>query len=660
MILPLLLILTSAVENDVFIPFQSGVSFEERSGVTEIRFNEDQGFLSSEPGSPLVPVVSRVFILPGNCDVTSVECKLSFNHETWQLSSPLPGAEVLTSTDRQVTVERTASAEGISGESPVVSCHTGTILSTYTIVSCSINPWKYDRSSGALDLASSCELAVNWETVQGPGNLSPLQAELVNYRLQQISGRSIPVQAGSDASVDYLIITSESISSALTPLLSLLDSRSYTTEVVTVQNISGAWSGADVQEDIRNCIRDYVLNQGTAYVLLAGDEDVVPVREVYTECEGLSELAPCDLYYSDLDGSWDDNGNGIYGEWEDSLDLYADVVLGRLLFSTAQEAATVVAKNIEYAGAGDNEWYRSAVLCGAMLFADVGYVGAKGCRMTTKYFPNNFELTEAYELQTGDHPDTYFPAIYSGAGWNHYAGHGDQGGIWWGDGSAVMAFTRMAGFDNPGQYGIHTAIGCHTGDFTEPATFGCLADTLLTLADGGGIACFFNSTWGWEGYWPEIGSSERLCLNTVKQVYYQKAPTVGLAYTAAMDSEIPLMTGPYDRVMQSVLAYTAFAEPSLEVLGVSHETTFPPQPFRLLMMGPNPVFTNISFKVTGASTAYNISIFDISGRKVMDTFSLPQNTLHQLDTEGLHPGVYFISARSSGGTSVSESFVKLR
>lgn len=660
MFFPLLLILTTAVETDVFIPFPSGVSFEETSEVTEVRFNKEQGFLSAEPGSPLIPLVSRVFVMPGNCDVTDVECELLFTDRTFPLALPLPGAEILSSTDNPGSTARTAATMDITGESPVVSFHTGTILNSYTILSCSINPWKYSRSEGNLCLASSCELRVNWERNGPSPSLSALQADLLEFRLEQISGNSVPISSGPDGSVDYLIFTADSLVNTMIPLVSFLEARGYSTETLAVEDVSGSWSGSDTQEDIRNCIRSYTENQGTAYVLLAGDEDIVPVRKVYTECEGLHELAPCDLYYADLDGSWDNNGNGVFGEWEDDLDLYADVVLGRLLFSTSREATVIIGKNIEYSSSEHGNWYKQAVVCGAMLFENIGYVGAKGCIMTAEFFPESFQITEAYELETGDYPDTYFPVIYSGAGWNHYAGHGTEGGVWWGDNSAVMAITRMYGFENSGQYGIHTAIGCHTGDFTEPSTFGSLADTLLTLPDGGGIACLFNTTWGWEGYWPDIGSSERLCMNTVEQVYSKQALTLGLAYTVAKDLEIPMMTGPYDRVLQSVLAYSAFAEPSLEVLGVPRGIPVPPASFSLLMKGPNPVFSAFTFKVTGISAAYDISVFNIAGRRVLESFSLEQNTLHQLDTEQLGPGVYFISARSPGGVTVSESFVKLR
>jgi len=664
MYLNILLFLLAATETDIFTPFPSGVTAYSESEMVSIDYSGNEGFLSSEPGSPLLPIISRVYLLPGKCSISAVDAQLVFDSNPISSGRPVRAAVPVRPVGSSPFSERLPSLCSISGMEPLISFHCGTILNTYTIVSISVNPWRYSPGSGELYLAGSCAIEFEWNRTSPQITLSRIQAEAVQFRIDQLSerfGTNRETVTGYDSDIDYLIITGDALEEPMSALTELLETRSLSWEMLSVQDIEGAWSGNDIQEDVRNCIRYYAFNRGTAFVLLAGDEDVVPVREVYTECEGYSETAPSDLYYADLDGTWDLNGNGVFGESADSLDLYADVILGRLLFSTPEEVEVVLGKNLEYAGAGESAWYRQAVLCGALLFPDIGYTAARGCELTGEEFPSDFTLIKAYEISVGDYPDTYLSALYSGAGWNHYAGHGSENGIWWADFSGIMTIQRTYGFDNPGRYGIHSSIGCHTGDFTSPTTFGCLADTLLTIPDGGGIACFFNTTWGWEGFWPEIGSSERLCLNTVQQVYHQKASSLGLAYTAAKDLEIPLMSGPYDRVMQSVLAYSAFMEPSLEVLGVANFNPFPPQPFRIVINGPVPAISGIlPFKVTGPSPSYDVSIHDISGRKVIDTFSLQQNALHNLDTSGLVPGVYFISAESPGDRMITESFVRLR
>ncbi len=666
MILSILLFLLSTTEADTFVPFPSGYSSSQINGVSTVSVQLEEGFFSTEPGTPFLPLVSKVFILPGRCEIAFVSISLDQPSSTEILVAPLAGTPVVQPIDDSSKPELIATTQSTHIENQAFSVHTGHILDAYTIVSCSVNPWIYDANTCELGLSPSCTVKLDWTSTRNQSNLSEHQIEMLSFRTEALADKfgisftRIPYLPGTDSGIDYLIITGEDFLSETTILESLLETKGITFQTLSVQEISGNWGGIDTQEDIRNCIRHYALNEGTAFVLLAGDETVVPAREVYTECEGLSEFAPSDLYYADLDGSWDENGNGIYGEYADSLDLYADVLLGRLLFSTSPGATAIYEKNTVYANVSSSEtWYKSAVLCGAMLFNEIGYVGAKGCEIMAGEFPENFILTKAYELSVGDYPDTYFPVLYGGAGWNHYAGHGNSKGVYWGNNAGIMTVHRMDGFSNPEQTGIHSCIGCHTGDFTLREV--TLPESLLTLPDGGGIAGMFNTSWGWEGYWPEIGSTERLCNYTVMQVYQRKASSLGLAYTTAKDLEIPNMTGPYDRVMQSVISFSAFMDPSLEVLGVSNFNPIPPSPFHVVMLSSNPLTDGeLTFKVTGISNVYDVAIFNLAGRVVSESVSLPQNTLRSVDVGSFPVGIYFVSAMAPSGVTASGSFVVLK
>ncbi len=666
MIFSLMLFLLSSVETETFTPFPSGWSTYEQNQVTYIAVDQSEGFFSLAPGAPYLPMVSRVFILPGRCEINTVSVSFNEPDSEENLIFPLAGAPVVRPVGQTTPTEILSTTQNLILGNNSVTFRTGHILDAYTIVSCSVNPWKYDSESQQLALASSCTINLNWVTVNEQSNLSSRQIEMINFRASalaenyDISYEQIPYLPGIDAAVDYLVITDEKFLSEMSILQNLLDFKNLSYEVVTVQSINGNWEGRDTQEDIRNCIKYYAQNEGTTFVLLAGDETVVPVRDVYTECEGFIEFAPTDLYYSDLDGSWDENENGIFGEWDDNPDLYADVLLGRLLFSTSESAVAIFEKNTAYTNVEDTQnWYRNVVLCAANLFPDIGYTGNRGCELMALEFPSTFNFTKSYELAIGDYPDTYFPVIYEGAGWNHYSGHGNDRGVYWADFKGILSVFRMSGFVNEGQYGIHSSIGCHVGDYTDPGI--CLADTLLTMTGGGGVAGLFNTSWGWEGYWPQIGSSERLCNYTVEQVYQNKASSLGLAYTSAKDLEIPHMTGPYDRVLQSIIAYSAFMDPSLEVLGVSSFNPIPPPPFQVVMLSNNPHTINeLQFKVTGVSSAYDVTVFNLAGRAVLEPVSLNQNTKRTVEIGFLPTGIYFVSAKAPGGATASESFVILR
>jgi hypothetical protein len=74
--------------------------------------------------------------------------------------------------------------------------------------------------------------------------------------------------------VDYLIITRRTFSPWLENFVKWKENLGYSVEVLTLEdNIENRYSGRDVPERIRNCIRDYYENFGIKWVLLVGDAD---------------------------------------------------------------------------------------------------------------------------------------------------------------------------------------------------------------------------------------------------------------------------------------------------------------------------------------------------------------------------------------------------
>jgi hypothetical protein len=151
----------------------------------------------------------------------------------------------------------------------------------------------------------------------------------------------------------YVIITSSDLVSAFEPLKNQKISKLGSAEIFTVSGITSTYSGVDTQEKIRNFIKDYYNNHGTEWVLLGGDVEIVPHRGCYGKVYSTSgwvidENIPCDLYYSDLDGSWNADGDSIWGEVEDNVDLLWDVAVGRAPVNTATEATNFVNKALTY------------------------------------------------------------------------------------------------------------------------------------------------------------------------------------------------------------------------------------------------------------------------------------------------------------------------
>ena len=158
----------------------------------------------------------------------------------------------------------------------------------------------------------------------------------------------------------YLLITNEKLASAFQVLVDWRTEDGLAGKLVTVENIRKVYSGRDLQEQIRNCIKDYYEHHGTAYVTLGGDDAIVPDRDCFfPTCSDM----PTDLYYGGLDGTWDADGDGVYGEagWDD-VDLYPEVWVGRIPVRTTEQAAGYINKVVTYETASPDGFANTMLL----------------------------------------------------------------------------------------------------------------------------------------------------------------------------------------------------------------------------------------------------------------------------------------------------------
>jgi len=148
--------------------------------------------------------------------------------------------------------------------------------------------------------------------------------------------------------LDNLIITASDLEAAATRLAQWKNSCGIPSKVLNVSWIYSHYGGVDEPEKIRNCIKDYHSNFKTKYVTIFGDTDKVPIRYVYVP-DTIETKIPTDLYYADLNYSWDDNRDGVYGDLgNDTMDGVPDVYVGRIPASFNNTAEDVVTKIIQY------------------------------------------------------------------------------------------------------------------------------------------------------------------------------------------------------------------------------------------------------------------------------------------------------------------------
>ena len=162
-------------------------------------------------------------------------------------------------------------------------------------------------------------------------------------------------------------------------------------KTIILSNFS-EYTGSDNAEKIRNMIKEYHENENIQWVLLAGDveEDLIPIRYSYnpdtiviseysdipiSEYSNWNEyLKPTDFYYSALSGTWDDDGDGKWGENPennengiDEIIWSPDVYVGRLPASNANELQIMVNKTLKYESNPENgTWMNQMLLAGGV------------------------------------------------------------------------------------------------------------------------------------------------------------------------------------------------------------------------------------------------------------------------------------------------------
>ena len=198
-------------------------------------------------------------------------------------------------------------------------------------------------------------------------------------------------KGGPKSTYDYVIITPNALTSACDTLVKWKSSLGYNVKVVTKEWINTNSSGDDIQQKIRNFLRDkYPSSQwGIKYVLIIGDNSDVPMRRCCpynNDPDGPMDDTSCvpiptDLYYADLtdpdNTSWNKDGDSYYGEvWtqshqppgDDSPDYHADIHVGRIPWSDVAKIRHICEKIITFEQSTDLAYKKRALLAGGVLF----------------------------------------------------------------------------------------------------------------------------------------------------------------------------------------------------------------------------------------------------------------------------------------------------
>lgn len=312
--------------------------------------------------------------------------------------------------------------------------------------------------------------------------------------------------------LDNIIVTSPLLESEALKLGEWKNDTGIISRVVSTDWVYSQYPGIDRQEQIRNCIKDSVLNHGTKFVTIFGDADQVPVRYAYVPDPEVGETyVPTDLYYADLDGTWDDNLDGLYADQRyDEVDGIPDVFIGRIPPSLVEYAEVAVdkIKGYQHQFNTSQEWMSWIVLVAATGSSD-GLTNPFGIAFPylKDYIANiasGKETVRLYESVGNLSTASAVSEINKGCLFVNFAGHGNPSSwlLQWiiptilsESFSSSDAFGLTNGYRLP----IITTLSCSTARFDDEE---CIGERFVLNSNGGGIAYFGATRVAW-GYHDE-------------------------------------------------------------------------------------------------------------------------------------------------------------
>ncbi len=525
------------------------------------------------PGKPVLPIKTVRVLLPMGEEIASVDVKVynktelfgSYKIEPGQLSVPISKMQAYKNTKHKMLPDSTIYNSANPFPEMLYAQGSSHRLCGYEIAHLYLYPVEYLPEIGKLSYYKSIEINITTKHKTKAIHELPLrQTESIQKRVRSlvdnpdmISTYPFMFRSLKTDSFDYLIITNEEFVPLFDELRKFKTNRGVKTEIAKVESIYAYCSGADEQEKIRNFIINMYTTYGITYVLLGGDDEIIPNRGLY---DILYEKYPgyeyeeydiaSDLYYGGLDGNWNQNGNDKWGE-PNEADLYAEVFVGRACVDSDYEAINFIQKTINYQETPKINNCTTAIMVGEDLHWNVWggeykeevKNGSSNWGHTTAGFPAHFQVDTLYDRSLDpEHWDKndLIPMLNANNGTHlvNHLGHAD-----------ILMVMKMGTsdvrtrFTNTSHFIVHSQ-GCYSTAFDNRDCLGsycpedAIAECFTTIPNG--AVCFIGNTrYGWGNNMNTNGTSQRIDREFFDALFNENIYPIGEALQDAKEDVIP-------------------------------------------------------------------------------------------------------------------------
>ena len=410
-------------------------------------------------------------------------------------------------------------------------------------------PVRYIPATGKVSYAKSVTVTIDVTASKSDRSSKLWMTPEVEKRVERLAQNPEAVQeyktrARTIGGYELLVITPEQWVSHFDEYVAFYEARGLRTHVTALEDILANYDGRDNAEKMRTYIAQEYDNEGIMMVLLGGDSNVVPWRALYcyVSDEYVDNL-PADMYFVCLDGTWDDDNDGLWGEIGED-DLLPELGIARMPFNNETQFNNMMHKTLEYQANPVLGEFHNVVL-GAEHLGD-GYYGSTDLNRliggssdydyTTVGIPVDYNFNKVYEKSNKPWSGKWFRDEINATGgqYVHHVGHANTDYVagWYVNTTDDNSFAQLDGVHH--NYNFFHSHGCICGDFTHT----CILERMVNISTGF-VATAGNSRYGWYQPWGD-GMAAHLHRELVDAYYNDRLPYIGTAFV-----EMKIMTAPY-------------------------------------------------------------------------------------------------------------------
>ena len=483
-----------------------------------VRVIQADSYYSGNQADPSIPILSHYFEIPEFTQIESVTIQPN-NLKNIALDKPLlkQPEQVIMSTTNNVNTEQQVYEAGKFPQTWLFNSGSS-IAGSKNIGYLAIYACNYNEKEKSLGIPTDFIVKVSLTS-------DPKARTLPDSRITRETHRQLNLPTSREYEQEtYLLIYPQIYAEAYQSLVDLRQQQGLNVLTETTETIFANYQGADNAEKIRNFIIDKYSNEGVDYVTLGADVEHIPERRLWAfDCNyGIDDEnnIPGDIYYANLNGDWNANQNNLYGEDDDEVDLFPEVIVGRLpAREQMSEVLAMVNKHISYE-MGHQQDYSQGLGLSANLWEESNSVYTQEY-IEEMYYPdfiNNDILNENEntvanaQLNFNRNPNII-----------QHTGHCFWSVIALGNGTINTDFVNNMTNDYAG---VMYSIGC----WAAALEFNAIAEKLVRIPEHGVTTFVGNSRYGWGAPSADgFGFSEFFQKEFAKILFHEKITNIAMA-----------------------------------------------------------------------------------------------------------------------------------